>query len=190
VSINLGRRYGIPTTCMRYSIVQGPRQSLFNAYSGACRIFSLANYFDQECIIYEDGQQIRDFVNIEDVVKANLLVMESAQANFEVFNVGGNRDYTVLEFARIAAEVFNKELKVKVSGEFRFGDTRHIKSDTSKLQKLGWVPTRDAYYSLSCYREWLKTQDASPEILEYAYRRMRETNVVGTVTKGGPGAKQ
>lgn len=183
VSLSLGRRYNIPTVCMRYSIVQGPRQSLYNAYSGACRIFSLSCFFDKQPILYEDGLQIRDFVNIEDVVKANLLVMSNSRADYQVFNVGGGRTYTVLEFAELASEVYGRDFKPTVVGEFRFGDTRHIMSDIEKLKNLGWEPKRDARYSLECYKTWLEQQQASPEIIEYAYKKMRESNVVGTVRK-------
>jgi len=183
VALSLGRRYDIPTVCMRYSIVQGPRQSLYNAYSGACRIFSLSCFFDKQPIVYEDGLQIRDFVNIEDVVQANLLVMRDHRADYQVFNVGGGRPYTVLEFAEQASQVYGRKFKPTVVGEFRFGDTRHIMSDISKLKGLGWEPKRDARYSLECYKAWLAKQQASPEIVEYAYKKMRETNVVGTVRK-------
>jgi dTDP-L-rhamnose 4-epimerase len=183
VALSLGQRYDIPTVCMRYSIVQGPRQSLYNAYSGACRIFSLSCFFDKQPIVYEDGLQIRDFVNIEDVVQANLLVMRDHRADYQVFNVGGGCQYTVLEFAELASQVYGREFKPTVAGEFRFGDTRHIMSDISKLKGLGWEPKRDARYSLECYKAWLEKQQASPEIVEYAYKKMRETNVVGTVRK-------
>ena len=75
IAINLGRRYGIPTVALRYSIVQGPRQSVYNAYSGACRIFCLSYLLGQAPVLYEDGEAIRDYVNIEDVVDANVLVL-------------------------------------------------------------------------------------------------------------------
>ena len=75
-ALNLGGMYDIPTVAMRYSIVQGPRQSLYNAYSGACRIFSLSFHVGRDPVIYEDGAQVRDFVNYLDVVDANLKVLE------------------------------------------------------------------------------------------------------------------
>ena len=59
IAINLGRRYGIPTVALRYSIVQGPRQSVYNAYSGACRIFCLSYLLGTPPTLYEDGRQIR-----------------------------------------------------------------------------------------------------------------------------------
>lgn len=185
VALNLGRRYELPTVCLRYSIVQGTRQSLYNAYSGVCRIFSLSYLFGGQPIIYEDGLQIRDFVNIEDVVRANLLVLEKEQANYRCFNVGGGRTYTVLEFAEIVARVFGCPFEPKLTGEFRFGDTRHIMSDITSLKALGWSPQHDAEYSVRTYKEWLMTQEASADIVEYAYRRMREMNVVGQSRRGG-----
>ena len=89
VAVNLGRRYGIPTVALRYSIVQGPRQSVYNAYSGACRIFCLSYLQGVAPTLYEDGGAIRDYVNIDDVVDANVLVLEDDRAVGRVFNVGG-----------------------------------------------------------------------------------------------------
>ena len=97
-ALQLGKRYNIPTVAMRYSIVQGSRQSFYNAYSGACRIFSLAFHQGKEPQIYEDGNQVRDFVNIHDVVDANLLVLEDERADYEMFNVGGGAPVTVNQF--------------------------------------------------------------------------------------------
>ena len=92
VAVNLGRRYGIPTVALRYSIVQGPRQSVYNAYSGACRIFCLSYLLGAAPILYEDGGAIRDYVNIDDVVDANVLVLDDERAVGRVFNVGGGQE--------------------------------------------------------------------------------------------------
>src|SRR5262245_44426506 len=121
IAIQLGRRYGIPSVAMRYSIVQGPRQSFTNAYSGACRVFCLALHLGRVPPIYEDGQQVRDFVNIHDVVDANLLVLEDPRADYQVFNVGGGRAWTVNEFAQIAARAFGAEITPRPSGHYRYG---------------------------------------------------------------------
>ena len=153
---------------MRYSIVQGSRQSFYNAYSGACRIFSLAFHQGKEPQIYEDGNQIRDFVNIHDVVDANLLVLEDDRANYEMFNVGGGAPITVKHFAETVAEVFGiEDYDPKPCGKYRFGDTRHIWSDISKLESLGWKPTRTIYDSVSEYKEWLNSASSIDNIIEY-----------------------
>jgi len=179
IAIKFGLRYEIPSVAMRYSIVQGPRQSFYNAYSGACRIFNLHYYFDKSPTIFEDGEQKRDFVNIHDVVDANILVMEKDDANFQVFCVGGGRTYTIKEFADIVAKVHGKEyIKPKIPGEFRFGDTRHACSDISKLKSLGWFPKRTAEDSVKEYLEYLKQQTDIEDILEFAEKNMKQLNVI------------
>ena len=107
-AVTFGKRYGIPSVALRYSIVQGSRQSFYNAYSGACRIFSLNYYFDKAPTLYEDGLQCRDFVNIHDVVRANMMALEDERMDYGVFNVGGGKAYTVLEFAGIVREEVEK----------------------------------------------------------------------------------
>jgi len=125
IAMSLGKRYEIPSVALRYSIVQGPRQSFYNAYSGACRIFNLHYYFDKAPTLYEDGLQRRDFVNIHDVVDANILVLQNDEANYNVFCVGGGKDYTVIEFAKIVASVHNKTyIEPKFSGELRVEDKK------------------------------------------------------------------
>jgi dTDP-L-rhamnose 4-epimerase len=181
--ISLGRRYNIPTVAMRYSIVQGPRQSFYNAYSGACRIFCLSVFFDKPPVIYEDGRQWRDFVNIHDVVAANLLVLDDQRANYRVFNVGGGRPYTIEEFAGIVCDAFGKKLPLEPSGLYRFGDTRHCISDTTALQSLGWRPARTAEDSVAEYVDYLKAQTDIEDILDYANKKMKEMNVVRKATR-------
>jgi dTDP-L-rhamnose 4-epimerase len=184
VALSLGRRYGIPTVALRYSITQGPRQSFYNAYSGACRIFCLNFHLGRTPMIYEDGRQVRDFVNIHDVVDANLLVLHDARADFEMFNVGGDRAFTVAEFASVVAEVFEvKGYEPVPSGKFRFGDTRHICSDVSKLKRLGWRPKRSTHESVEAYKRWLASAKNADQILDYCNQQMASLNVVREVAK-------
>jgi dTDP-L-rhamnose 4-epimerase len=178
ISLNLGKRYNIPTVALRYSIVQGPGQSFYNAYSGVCRIFSLAYFFDKTPIIYEDGRQVRDFINIEDCVAANLLVLEKREADYQAFNVGGSRAYIISEFAEMVRSVFGKNIRPEVTGEYRYGDTRNIISDISKLKSLGWEPKYSAEKSVEDYRTWLEQQGNIKNMLGGASKRMRELNVL------------
>ena len=123
MAVALGRNYGIPSVALRYSIVQGPHQSFRNAYSGVLRIFTLQMMKDRTPSIFEDGQQLRDYVNVSDVARANRLVMESDEVNYEVFNVGGGRGYTVLDFAGIVAEALGKNIRLQIFG--RVSGRRH-----------------------------------------------------------------
>jgi len=178
VAINLGRRYDIPSVALRYSIVQGPRQSVYNAYSGACRIFCLSYLQGTPPTAYEDGGAIRDYVNINDVVDANVLVLEDDRAAGNVYNVGGGRAVTTKEFADIVMRHYGSAREALVTGEYRFGDTRHILSDISALRKLGWEPRRTPAESVSAYAGWLAGMEGLDGVLAQANAQMRALGVV------------
>ncbi|HJY62791.1 MAG TPA: NAD-dependent epimerase/dehydratase family protein [Ignavibacteria bacterium] len=179
MALNFGERYNIPSVALRYSIVQGSRQSFYNMYSGACRIFALSYYFDKAPVVYEDGMMMRDFVNVHDVVDANILALNDDKANYQVYNVGGGKAYTVKEFADIMAKEFGKKhIMPRIAGEYRFGDTRHACSDITKLKGLGWAPKRTALDSVKEYIAYLKEQTDIEDILDYAEKTMKNLDVV------------
>ncbi|MEE8400376.1 MAG: NAD-dependent epimerase/dehydratase family protein [Desulfobacterales bacterium] len=178
IAIQLGRRYSIPTAVMRYSIVQGARQSFHNAYSGAMRIFGLSLLLDRAPTIFEDGRQIRDYVNIEDVVTANLLVLENEGADGQVFNVGGGRAWTVIDFYNTMQQVVGKTVSPIMTGYYRYGDTRHIFSDTRKLKGLGWEPVKGIAESIQAYWSYINGEEELGDVLEYAEKNMKQLNVI------------
>ncbi len=179
IALNLGRRYGIPSVGMRYSIVQGPRQSFRNAYSGALRIFAMQTLGGERPVIYEDGLQLRDYVYVGDVASANALVLEDARADYQAFNVGAGRTWTVLDFARtMAAAAGRTALEPVIPGEYRFGDTRHIFSATDKLQALGWRPVGDPQRSCREYIEWATQQ---PDFGNYSRAAREHMKKLGAV---------
>lgn len=180
----LGHRYGIPTTCMRYTYVQGSRNSFYNVYSGIARRFAMRIKHGLPPIVYEDGNQLRDYVNVRDVARANVLALEHPDADFQVLNVGGGRAVTVLEFAHMMLEAYSSRLGPQVAGEFRLGDTRHTVSDISRIRRLGWEPTVSVEENVSQYIAWLDTQRVSQEYLLEAERVMRETGVVQLARAG------
>ena len=181
IAVSLGRRYGIPSVAMRYSIVQGPRQSFYNAYSGAMRIFALHLYFKKQPVIYEDGRQLRDFVNIADVVAANLLVLQDDRASYQVFNVGGGVAYTVSQFYDALQEETGRQLEPVLGRFYRYGDTRHIHSDTARLSALGWAPRFTIRDSIRSYWRYLNEQQDIEDIIEHAEKTMKRLNVVRSV---------
>jgi dTDP-L-rhamnose 4-epimerase len=178
IALTLGRRHGIPSVCMRYSITQGPRQSFTNAYSGILRIFTLRLLNDRPPVAYEDGGQLRDYVSVEDVVRANLLVLERSEAEYQVFNVGGERPITVRAYGELLARMLGKDLPVQTPGEFRLGDTRHIVSDCARLRALGWEPTVPIDVIADRYIAWAREQPGARDHSPEADRVMRESGVV------------
>ena len=174
----LGRRYDIPATCMRYTYVQGPRNSFYNAYSGIARRFAMRILEGLAPLVYEDGGQLRDYVNVRDVARANVIALENRGADFQVLNVGGGRAITVLEFAHIMLQAFGSSLVPLVPGEFRLGDTRHTVSDISRMRALGWEPTIPVEQNVREYIEWLQTQPVRKEYLLQAESVMQKSGVV------------
>jgi dTDP-L-rhamnose 4-epimerase len=181
VAVQLGRRYQVPTVALRYSIVQGPRQSVFNAYSGACRIFCLHYRQGRVPILYEDGQAIRDYVNIGDVVDANILVLQDDRAVGNIFNVGGGVPVSTREFAEVVMHQYDSDRPASTPGEFRFGDTRHILSDITSLGMLGWSPKRTPADSVASYAEWLEDVEGVEGVLDETTASMRSLGVVRSV---------
>jgi dTDP-L-rhamnose 4-epimerase len=153
LALRLGATYGIPTTAFRYSIVQGPRQSPKNLYSGAMRVFVSQALAGVPVSVYEDGNQTRDFVSVRDVVAANLLGLFDRRTDFEVYNVGGGKAYKVLDFAKKVIELTGAQVPIQV-GAFRRTDTRHAVSDISKLKRLGWKPQFTIEDSIRDYAAW------------------------------------
>lgn len=176
--LRLGKLLEVPTVALRYSITQGPRQSPYNQYSGVCRIFTLRLLHDEPPVVYEDGKQLRDYTHIDDVVDANMVALERDEANYEAFNVGSGRAYSVLEYARKLAKALGKEVEPEVPGEYRVGDTRHSVSDISKLKELGWEPTKGLDEILEDYIDWIKDRGEVGEYFEEADKKMREKGII------------
>ena len=183
VALSLGRKYNIPSVNMRYSIVQGPRNAFFNAYSGICRIFTLRLLHDQPAVCYEDGQQLRDYVHVQDVARANLLVLEDPRAAHRSFNVAGMRETSVLDYALLVARVCGKRIEPQITGEYRFGDTRHTVSAFDGLAEMGWRPEIPLETVVSEYVDWVKQQPDLEDFYARTEPLMRSADILRRVNE-------
>lgn len=179
----LGKLHGIPTTAFRYSITQGPRQSLYNQYSGICRIFSLRLLNNLPPVVYEDGRQKRDYIHMSDVVDANMLALEKEETDYEVYNVGSGRATTVLEYAEKLSQKLNKNIKPSIPGEYRLGDNRHSVSSIEKLNKLGWSPKKSLDNIFEDYINWLNSMGDISDYFSEAEQTMRSSGVICSVQR-------
>jgi dTDP-L-rhamnose 4-epimerase len=180
-ALTLGGRYGIPTVALRYSIVQGSRQSFHNAYSGILRIFTQRLLAGRRPVAFEDGHQLRDYVSVHDVVRANLLVLHLPDADGRVFNVGGDRRVSIRDYAALVGRCVGAdpdELSVEVPGRFRTGDTRHVFSSVEALRALGWKPQVDLPDVVREYVDWAVAQPDFTDVSGAAEARMQELGVV------------
>jgi len=165
---NLGRRYGVPVVMLRFSIALGARQSFRHFYSGALRAFSVCALTGRTPQIFEDGEQVRDFVHVQDVARAHLAVLQDPRADFESFNVGSGTGTRVSDLARFVAEEAGVAFTPE-TGKFRTGDARHQLMNVSKLQAIGWKPERTVRDAVRDYLTWIKQFEKAE--LEAALRR-------------------
>jgi dTDP-L-rhamnose 4-epimerase len=154
------------------------RQSLFNLYSGVCRIFFSRAMRGLPLVVYEDGRQNRDFVHVQDVVDAHQLVVNNEAANYRAFNVGGGRAMTVLDYAEAVGKRLGREVVTRISGEYRRGDNRHSVSDISELKKLGWMPQRGLSEIFEDFLLWIEANGGIPVHSSDAYAHMKASGVV------------
>jgi len=157
----VGQAYDIPTTALRFFNVYGTRQSLSNPYTGVLAIFASRLLNNNPPVIFEDGNQMRDFVHVKDVARACRLAMETPESDYEVINIGSGNHYTISEIAGKLAAVMNKDIASTCNGKYRVGDIRHCFSDLTKARiKLNYAPQVDFNVGLAELAQWLEGQIA------------------------------
>lgn len=178
IAIALGRRYDIPSVALRYSIVQGAGQSFRNAYSGALRSFTVRALHGRAPVMFEDGEQLRDYVSVHDATRATLLALDDDRAIGRVFNVGGDRTTSVRELAGFVVDAAGVDLEPVAPGVYRVGDARHLVSDVSRLEALGWSPRVPQAEVVDEYVAWARAQPDLRDTYSEAESRMRELGVL------------
>ncbi|MFC1738966.1 SDR family NAD(P)-dependent oxidoreductase [Planctomycetota bacterium] len=151
--------YRIPLVILRYFNVFGPRQSISNPYTGVLSIFSSLLLHNKEIEIYEDGQMVRDFVSIEEVVTANLKVLEKDVSEVLLLNIGSGKQRTILQLANYLKDEIGSKSKINITGRYRIGDIRHSYADVSKqTEYIGTVPGKDFQVSIRNLIDWAERE--------------------------------
>jgi dTDP-L-rhamnose 4-epimerase len=160
-----GAAYDLPTVALRFFNVYGPRQALSNPYTGVLAIFASRLMNARRPLVYEDGEQRRDFVNVRDVVRACVLALERDGADGHAINVGSGRSVTVNEVARSLGTVLDVDVEPEVTGKFRAGDIRHCFADISSARDLlGYRPEVELEDGMRELAGWLETQSADDRV--------------------------
>lgn len=154
ISLSVGRAYKIPVVCLRYFNVYGPRQSIINPYSGVITRFIDNILNGKRIIAYEDGRQTRDFINVHDIVSANILAMENEKMDYGIFNVGSGKGMTIKEIAQVIIDLTGSDAELEISNNYREGDIRHCTANISKISRLGFKPRVDFREGLKEIIEW------------------------------------
>lgn len=175
----IGKAYGIPTLALRFFNVYGPRQALSNPYTGVLSIFASRLLNDRSPLIFEDGNQCRDFVHVQDVAQACKLALESPDGSGDVYNIGSGERRTINSVAIDLARVIGRpHLDPQVRGKYRAGDIRHCFADISKARtRLGFSPKIDFETGMGQIAQWLVGQAANNTV-EAATRELERRGLV------------
>jgi len=176
--LNWGRQVGIPTVALRYSCTFGPRQSIFNPYTGVIAIFCTRLINNLPPVIYEDGEQTRDFSFVEDVARANFLAATSDQLDGKAVNVGSGRAVTIKQVAEIISDALQIRLAPIMNGEFRPGEIRHLISDATVIRNAGYTPAVSLEEGIERYLEWIRQQGSVKDYFAAAELILREKGIL------------
>lgn len=166
---------GIPAIAYRYQNVYGAGQSLSNPYTGILSIFSTQIKNNNQINIFEDGKESRDFVYIDDAVKATILGLENEAIVNDVFDVGADKPIDVLTVATTLITKYESSVEPVISGNFRLGDIRHNYADLTKAKEmLGFVPEYTFDAGVSKFAEWVNEQDIQEDKYGESIKEMKE----------------
>jgi dTDP-L-rhamnose 4-epimerase len=173
-----GRTYQIPVVALRYFNIYGTRQSLSNPYTGVAAIFASRLMNRKAPVIFEDGLQMRDFVSVHDVVRANLLAMEKSGADGNALNVGSGNPVTIREVADELQQALGTRVPLEITGKYRAGDVRHCFGGiTAAAERLGYRPNYSMTDGMRELAQWLASQQAN----DYVAEAMNRLTVHGLV---------
>jgi dTDP-L-rhamnose 4-epimerase len=153
-----GRQTGVPTVALRYSCTYGPRQSIFNPYTGVIAIFCTRLLNRHSPVLYEDGAQTRDFCFVEDIAEANLLATTTSVWDGLPVNVWSGRATSIRGLYEMLSEALGIRLDASVHGEFRPGEIRHLTADISRARAGGYASKTDLAAGVARYLDWIRSQ--------------------------------
>lgn len=168
LTLTLTAQYGMEGSALRMWNIYGPGQALSNPYTGVLAIFASRISNGQSPMVFEDGEQQRDFVHVSDIAGAFLLALDRAEANGQVFNIGSGEARSVNEVARLqAASMGREDLEPEITGKARAGDIRHNIPDLTKARDvLGYQARQDFGAGLAELAEWVARQEATDRVAE------------------------
>jgi dTDP-L-rhamnose 4-epimerase len=179
--LSWGRQVGIPTVALRYSCTFGPRQSIFNPYTGVIAIFCTRLLNELPPVIYEDGEQTRDFSFVEDIARANFLAATLDQLDGKAVNVGSGQAVTIKRVAEMISAALDIPLEPIMNREFRPGEIRHLISDTTLIRNAGYTPMVSLEEGIERYLGWIRQQGSIKEYFAAAEPILREKGILQKV---------
>jgi len=181
-----GKQVGIPTVALRYACTYGPRQSIFNPYTGVIAIFCTRLLNNLPPVLYEDGEQTRDFSFVEDIARANLLAAETDKLDGLPANVGSGHGTPIREVVEQLSAALKIDITPEINGEFRPGEMRHLSSDTTRIRAAGYEPHVDLAEGIARYLDWVRAQSDVRDYFSDAAEILRSKGIVHKVQNVSP----
>jgi len=178
-----GKQVGIPTVALRYSCTYGPRQSIFNPYTGVIAIFCTRLLNNLPPVLYEDGEQTRDFSFVEDIADANLLAAETDKLDGLPVNIGSGHGAPIREIAEQLSDILKIDIAAEINGEFRPGEMRHLTSDTTLARSASYKPTVDLSDGIARYIDWIRAQSDIRDYFSEASEILKNKGIVHRVAR-------
>jgi len=174
-----GKMTGMSAIALRYQNVYGPGQSLKNPYTGILSIFSTAMLHDNQIEIFEDGEESRDFVYIDDIVKATILAIEKVETSNYAVNVGSGIPVSVLKVAETLKRLYGSKSDIHVGGKYRIGDIRHNFADLLLARNtLGYTPSMTFDDGVKIFAHWVMSQDVYPDKYENSMAELKQKGLL------------
>src|SRR6059058_3356947 len=178
-----GKQVGISTVALRYSCTYGPRQSIFNPYTGVIAIFCTRLLNNLPPVLYEDGEQTRDFSFVEDIARANLLAAQTDKLDGLPVNIGSAHGAPIREIAEQLADILRIDIAPEIKGEFRPGEMRHLTSDTTLARSAGYKPTVGLSEGIARYIDWIRTQSDIRDYFSEASEILKNKGIIHRVAR-------
>jgi dTDP-L-rhamnose 4-epimerase len=170
----MGLSLGIPACALRFQNVYGPGQSLSNPYTGILSIFSTRIRNGKGINIFEDGSESRDFVYIDDVVRATADSVEDRSGLSGAYNIGSGAATTVLEVAEALKKRLRIDATLTVSGNYRLGDIRHNVADLGRAAgSLGYAPRVAFAEGIARFAEWVESERVTRDLYDESIQEMK-----------------
>jgi len=163
--LSIGAAYSIPTVALRFFNVYGERQALSNPYTGVAAIFASRVLNDRPPLVFEDGHQTRDFIDVRDIARCCSLALTLDGADGRTLNVGTGRPTSVLGVASAIARGLGRDVDAEIAHQYRAGDIRHCYADTHLAKELlGFEAEIPFDRGMEDLLAWLETQEASDTV--------------------------
>jgi dTDP-L-rhamnose 4-epimerase len=161
MSLVTGAAYGIPAVALRFFNVYGPGQALSNPYTGVAAIFASRLLNGRAPVIFEDGEQSRDFTHVSDIVQGILLALESEAAVGHAVNLGTGHPTSVADVAQIISAGLGLDIEPVRNEQYRAGDIRHCFADPTRARELlGFQAATTFEDGMTELVAWLQDQEA------------------------------